>query len=263
MPIFSIDKSQMRQPVNVDGWPISLPTIDAAVEAIAGRAERHESFTVFTLDLDHVVKLRRDSRLREAFRSADLVSAEGVPVVWLAQRQGATIRRTAGADLAVPLAIEASRRQIPMYLFGSSPAVLGKAARRLADLTNGLIDIAGTDSTTANFDPEGPEADAAIAKIAASGARIAFIALEAPRQEVFAARAKAQGIRCGFVCVGPALDFLAGAKVRAPKWMQQSGTEWLWLLGTNPVHLAPRYRDCAKVFGALLLDKSTHKLAGK
>jgi exopolysaccharide biosynthesis WecB/TagA/CpsF family protein len=238
-------------PARVDGWTISIPTLDAAVAAIADRAARRQSFTVFTLNLDHLVKLRRDASFRDAYRSATLVTADGAPVVWLSRRQGADVTRTTGADLVLPLIDEAARRQIPIYLFGSSGDVLAKAAGAFADRTDGLIDIAGTDAPPAGFEPTGPEADAAIQRIAASGARIALIALGAPKQELFAARAKAQGVTCGFVCIGAALDFIAGAQIRAPKFMQRTGTEWLWRLATNPRRLAARYTECAVLLADL------------
>jgi exopolysaccharide biosynthesis WecB/TagA/CpsF family protein len=238
-------------PARVDGWPISVPTLAAAVATIADRAEGGQNFTVFTLNLDHLVKLRHDASFRDAYRSASLISADGAPVVWLSRRQGADISRTTGADLVLPLIDAAANRQIPVYLFGSSGDVLARAALAFADRTDGLIDIAGSDAPPAGFDPTGPEADAAIARIAASGARIAFIALGAPKQELFAARAQAQGVCCGFVCVGAALDFVAGAQIRAPKFMQRTGTEWLWRLATDPRRLAARYAQCAVLLAEL------------
>ncbi len=236
---------------NVDGWGISVPDLDSAVAAIAARASRSESFSVFTLNLDHVVKLRRDAAFRSAYRQATLITADGAPVAWLARQKGAHVSRATGADLVLPLVEEAARRQIPVYLFGSTGTVLAKAGRAFATHTNDLIDIAGTEAPPHGFDPTGPAADAAIARIAASGARIAFLALGAPKQEIFAARAQAQGVRCGFVCIGAALDFIAGAQVRAPKVMQDTGTEWLWRLATNPRRLAARYSQCAVLLADL------------
>ena len=183
----------------VDGWTITIPTLPAAVAEIVARAEKAESFTVFTLNLDHIVKLRRDPAFRAAYETASLITADGEPIAWLSRQQGAAITRTTGADLVIPLIEEAAQRQIPIYLFGSSGAVLAKASRAFVDRTSGLLDIAGTDAPPDGFDPTGREADAAIAKIAASGARLAFIALGAPKQEIFAARAKAQGVSCGFI----------------------------------------------------------------
>lgn len=247
----------------IDGWGITVPTLNAAVTAIADRAERADSFDVFTLNLDHVVKLRRDAVFRDAYSRASMITADGAPIVWLSRRQGAQVSRTAGADLVVPLIDEAARRQIPVYLFGSTGGTLAKAARAFSDRTNGLIDIAGTDAPSSPFDPNGREADAAIARIAASGARIAFIALGAPKQEIFAARAKAQGLRCGLICIGAALDFIVGDQLRAPKFMQQSGTEWLWRLATNPRRLAGRYADCAVLLADLaVVQPLRQRIAG-
>ncbi len=232
---------------SIDGWGITSPTLQAAISEIADRAERGDPFTVFTLNLDHIVKLRHDRAFQDAYRSASVVTADGAPVAWLSRQQGAAISRTTGADLLLPLIDTAANRQIPVYLYGSTGAVLAKASQAFVIRTNGLIDIAGTDAPSAQFDPTGPEADAAIARITASGARLAFIALGAPKQEIFAARAKAQGVACGFICVGAALDFIVGEQVRAPIFMQRTGTEWLWRLATNPRRLAARYTKCALV----------------
>lgn len=242
---------------------VNLFTPRQALDAVLARLEERRAFTMFTLNLDHVVKLRRDASFRDAYRDASIVTADGAPVVWLSRRQGADISRTTGADLVLPLIDEAARQQIPIFLFGSSSGTLAKAARAFVDRSNGLIDIAGTDAPSSDFDPNGREADAAIARIAASGARIAFIALGAPKQEIFAARAKAQGVRCGFVCIGAALDFIAGEQIRAPKTMQNSGTEWLWRLATNPRRLAGRYANCAVLLADLALVKPLRsRLAG-
>lgn len=264
MPHLSSDRSTVSPLATIDGWTITTPTLDAAVTAIAERADAADSFTVFTLNLDHVVKLRRDASFRAAYRQASLVTADGAPIVWLSRRQGADITRTTGADLVLPLIDEAARRQIPIFLYGSTGGTLAKAARAFTDRTDGLVDIAGTDAPSANFDPHGPEADAAIARIAASGARLAFIALGAPKQEVFAARAQAQGVKCGFVCIGAALDFIAGEQIRAPQFMQRTGTEWLWRLGTNPRRLAARYAQCAVILADLAVVKPLRqRLAGQ
>ncbi len=236
----------------IDGWPITIANQRQAVDAIAGAARKGESFAAFTLNLDHLVKLRHEPRFRHAYRSARFITADGAPVARLASMQGARIERTTGADLVVPLAEEAARQSIPVYLFGSSAEVLARAGRDLAGRTDFNLDIAGTFAPEQGFDPEGPESDAALDRIAASGARLCFVALGAPKQEVFAARAVEKGVRVGFVCIGAALDFLAGAQLRAPATMQNNGMEWLWRLFTNPRRLAGRYARCALVLADLV-----------
>ncbi|MEQ1717712.1 MAG: WecB/TagA/CpsF family glycosyltransferase [Hyphomicrobium sp.] len=234
----------------VDGRGINCPNLANAIHATIARAKAGGPFTVFTLNLDHLVKLRRNPAFRTAYANADIVTADGAPVAWLARTQNASIERTTGADLLVPLVEAAAEARLPIFMFGSSPDVMARAGRELGERTDGLLDIAGTLSPSDGFDPAGPEADAAIARIKQSGARLVFVALGAPKQEVFAERARAQGVACGFVCIGAALDFIAGTQIRAPQAMRDNGVEWIWRLATNPRRLFRRYAEC----GGLLLD---------
>ncbi len=216
-----VDRSTPELPLAaVDGWQINIANLDHAVRAIAAAASRDDGFTVFTLNLDHLVKLRRCAKFRWAYARARFVTADGTPVARLAAQQNPKIERTTGADLVVPLAEAAARLELPVYFFGSTEEVLARTARALNSRCAGHLEIVGEAAPPAGFDPEGPEADAAIARIEASGARLCFVALGAPKQEIFAARAVARGSSVGFVCVGAALDFLAGSQSRAPRLMQ-------------------------------------------
>ena len=125
----------------------------------------------------------------------------------------------------------------------------------LSERTNYKLNIVGTVSPEQGFDPESAAADAEIDRIAASGARLCFVALGAPKQEVLAARAVARGVRVGFVCIGAGLDFLVGAQTRAPEFMQRNGLEWFWRLSTAPRRLASRYARCFVVLAELLLTE--------
>ena len=260
MPNTSVDNSQIYHLAAVDGWGISISTLDTAVRTIIERAESNETFTVLTLNLEKLVKLQADKRLRAAYDSASLISAEGRAVAWLSRLQRTEVSPTVGHDLTIPLAVEAARRQIPVYLVGSSGAVIGKAAQRLGDYTSGLLDIAGSDAVTQGFDPEGPDADSMIAKIAASGARLALISLAVPDQELFAARAQAQGVRCGFVCVGPALDELAGKGGQAPQVTNRSTVNSLQRLASEPGRLAARCTVYARVLARLVFASRSRQV---
>ncbi len=237
----------------LDGWGINAPNMDAAIASIIKRAKAATAFTVFTLNLDHLAKLRSDESFRRAYRNADVVTADGAPVAWLARRQNKIITRATGSDMLVPLLEAAADANLPVFLFGSSEDVLAKAARELNARTDGLLDIAGTLSPSRTFDPEGPEADSAIKSIVRSGARICIVALGAPKQEIFAERARAKGVACGMVCAGASLDFIAGAQIRAPSVFRTLGLEWIWRLATNPRRLAKRYAECAMVLADLVV----------
>jgi len=235
----------------VDGCPINVATLGEACDRLADTAEAGEGFTFFTLNLDHLVKLRRDPAFHGAYGRATFVSADGAPVVHLARRQGARLERTTGADIVLPLAAEAARRRLPVYLFGSTRESLAGAARELVARYPGL-EIAGLESPPQGFDPASPEADAVIERIAASGAKFCFIALGAPKQEIFADRALQRSAGVGYLCIGAALDFISGHQTRAPRFFQTAGIEWLWRLMTNPRRMASRYASCAVVYAEML-----------
>ena len=236
----------------IDGQEINLATQREAIEAVTASACARQGFTLFTLNLDHLVKRRADSGFRSAYARATFVTADGAPVVKLTRAQAPAMARTTGADLVPPLCQSAAAHGLPVYLFGATPASLTKAAAALRLKYPGLI-VAGMEAPALGFDPASPAADAAAARIAASGARIALIALGAPKQEIFADRAFARHPDVGFVCIGAALDFVSGEQTRAPAFFQTYGLEWLWRLGGNPRRLAARYLQCATLLTELIV----------
>ncbi len=245
--------SRPRAIATIDGWPVNVADLGEAITQIIRSAKQNESFSVFTLNLDHLDKLRRSARFREAYAKARYITADGAPIAMLAARQGVHVERTPGSDLIVPLAAAAAQQDISIYLYGTSESVLTGATAYLTERAGTSLRIAGADSPPHGFDPEGAEADAALDRIAASGAGLCLVALGAPKQEQFAARAVERNINVGFVCIGAGLDFLTGAQTRAPGFMQRYGLEWAWRLATNPRRLATRYARCALLLAEILL----------
>ncbi len=247
----------------IDGWAITSANLQDAIDSIIAKAKAGDAFTVLTMNLDHLVKLRRHAGFRDAYTKADIVTADGAPVAWLARLQNASIERATGADLVLPLAEAAAQSRLPVFLFGTSAAVMARAGRELGHHTDGRIDIAGTLAPSAAFDPQGAEADAAIETIRNSGAKLCYVALGAPKQEVFAERARAKGVPCGFLCIGAGIDFIAKEQVRAPESVRNSGFEWLWRLASNPRRFARRYAECAAVFFDLtIIEPLRSRIAG-
>ena len=230
---------------SVDRYTVNIANQKHAIEAIVAAASRAESFEVFTLNLDHLVKLRSNPAFREAYAGARFVTADGRPVAAIAAREDKRIELCTGSDMFVPLVQEAAKNDLPIYLFGTRTDVLQAAERSLSELTNGRIKVVGSSAPPMGFDPQGAAADEALETIRASGARLCFVALGAPKQELFAARATELGVPAGFVCIGASIDFIAGQQVRAPVIVRQAGFEWVWRLGSDPWRLANRYTKCA------------------
>lgn len=209
--------------------------------------DRGLGFSVATLNLDHVVKIARDPTFREAYQAHSHVTADGNPIVWLSRLAGQRVSLVPGSELIIPLVEHAGARNVPVALFGSTQATLNKAKSSLIERCSGL-DVVYCHAPAMGFDPASEAADAAIKALEVSGARLCFVALGAPKQEIFAARAQVALPQVGFVSVGAGLDFIAGTQTRAPSWVRAMAAEWFWRLLSDPRRLAARYAAC---FGVL------------
>ena len=238
--------------VEVDGQVITTHNLAHAVSSIVQRLGQDQSFLVCTLNLDHLVKLRTNSRFRKAYAGAEVVLADGFPIVAFAKLNGVALERATGSDLIDPLCHAAAERGFPVYLFGTTLKTLCAAGRKLAAAIPEL-EIAGAYAPPAGFEVDSEAADEAIAIIQQSGARICLVALGAPRQELFSARAIDATSGVAFLGIGASLDFIGGAQTRCPKFLRQLKLEWAWRLASDPRRLAPRYVACAALFARLYL----------
>ncbi len=242
---------------------VDTPTEAALLARLSSCFDAGQGFAVATLNLDHIVKLRRDPAFRRAYAGQTHVVADGNPVVWLSHWAGQVdVRLVPGSELIAPLAALAARKGAPVALFGSTDATLARAAERLIADHPGLK-VTACIAPPFGFDPESAAADALMDDVAASGARICLLALGAPKQEVLAARALARHPGLGFVSIGAGLDFIAGHQHRAPVWVRQIAMEWLWRMLTNPRRLARRYLECALILPGLAVRAKQIGARGK
>jgi N-acetylglucosaminyldiphosphoundecaprenol N-acetyl-beta-D-mannosaminyltransferase len=235
----------------IEDLKISALPLSETAALICHNAGSVAAQNVFTLNLDHVVKMRKDKKFRGAYRRAGLITADGFPIVLACRLQGKRVSRVAGSDLIAPICAETVRSGKSIYLFGSSLPVLTKSSRLLHERNSGLT-IAGVLAPPQGFDPLSEDARRYIATIGNSGADLCFVALGAPKQELFADHGKSLLPNISFVCIGAGLDFIAGAQVRAPHWMQRWGLEWLWRATGDPQRLLYRYLLCMGALPGLL-----------
>lgn len=225
---------------------VNMPDAAALLAEVRRRLRATEGFALATLNLDHLVKLARDPAFREIYAKQDLVCADGNPIVWLSRLAGKPVSLVPGSDMVIPLASLAARESAPVALFGSTAETLDLAGEALRQRVPGL-QVAAKYAPPMGFDPTGPEARRMLLDIAASGARLTFIALGAPKQEAFAAFGREVTPHMGFASIGAGLDFLAGRQQRAPEWVRAIAMEWAWRMLSNPRRLAKRYLDCALI----------------
>lgn len=234
------------------GVTVNVPDRAWLLSDIRARLTAGQGFSIATLNLDHVVKLGRDRAFRDAYLDHSHVTADGNPVVWLSRLAGQDVALIPGSELVEPVAAIAAETGTPVGLVGSTTASLTASAEALKANHSGL-EVALVHAPAMGFDSDGAEAGEIIDKIAASGARVIYLALGAPRQERFAARAQAQLPDVGFLSIGAGLDFVSGAQTRAPEWVRAIAAEWLWRLALSPRRLVVRYGACLLALPGLTL----------
>jgi exopolysaccharide biosynthesis polyprenyl glycosylphosphotransferase len=230
----------------IEGVKVSTLSVADAARKIAEECGAESSKAVFTINLDHIVKLRVDRAFRNAYDRANLILADGFPIVWAGRILGRRLDRATGSDLIAPLCAEAARKRLRVFLLGSTFDVLAKSARVLTSRYPGL-EICGVYAPSRDFDPASQEALDSFEMLRTTGADICFVALGAPKQELLATRGCEHTQGTTFICIGGGLDFIVGAQVRAPRFVQALSLEWMWRLSSNPKRLAARYLKCLAI----------------
>jgi N-acetylglucosaminyldiphosphoundecaprenol N-acetyl-beta-D-mannosaminyltransferase len=217
--------------------------------AVAARLQARHGLALATLNHDHLAKLRTNRAFRKAYAAQDLIVADGNPIVWLSWLARRPVQLLPGSDLVLPLAKLAAEAGVGVGLVGSSSSALAGAAAHLMRAVPNLI-VTLQHAPPMGFDPESPEAAALLSEIAARQVGLCFVALSAPKQEIFAARGRQLAPHVGFASIGAGLDFLSGDQIRAPLWVRHIAMEWLWRGLSSPRRLLPRYVACLAILPA-------------
>jgi N-acetylglucosaminyldiphosphoundecaprenol N-acetyl-beta-D-mannosaminyltransferase len=223
---------------------------DASRRVVLWAHERRSSYVC--IGTVHMVMEAFDSRpFQETVNGADLVTPDGMPLVWALKALGMrSASRVYGPDL-MPHTIErAAREKIPIGLYGGTPESLEMLHQVLESR---YPEIRVVCRIAPPFRPLTPEEDEAVTReIVASGARILFVGIGCPKQEQWMAAHKHR-IPAVMLGVGAAFDFHTGRLHQAPGWMQAAGLEWVFRLMMEPRRLWKRYAKHNPRFVALFL----------
>ena len=249
-------------PVEVD--PL---TQAGALDAVERLVAAGDGGFVVTPNVDHLVLVQRDARLRDAYRRARLSLADGQPLLWMARLLGTPLpEKVSGSDLIEPLMASAAAAGRRVFFFGATPQVSAEAERRLVR-RHPRLKIVGRDcSSWSPADPSAPAASPVVKAVRESRADLVVVALGSPKQEFWMARHDKDLAPAVAIGLGASLDFVAGAVKRAPAWMSDAGLEWLYRLAQEPRRLAYRYlvRDpqILPIFAGDLYRRAVQRRAG-
>jgi N-acetylglucosaminyldiphosphoundecaprenol N-acetyl-beta-D-mannosaminyltransferase len=197
------------------------------------------------------MEARDDLAMRKVIDEADLVTPDGMPLLWMLRIKGHRLPdRVYGPALMNHLLKSAAHEGTAIGFYGATTATVHLLTRNALDQFPGLH-IAFQHSPPFR-DLSADEDDQVCRQIDAAGVRLLFVGLGCPRQERWMAAHRGR-LRVVMVGVGAAFDYLAGTKKQADAWMQGLGLEWLFRLAHEPRRLGKRYLYHNPRFVALAL----------
>lgn len=227
----------MTKSVLVCGIPVVNLTENEAVGLIDQMITKGGSHYAAVVNAAKLVAANRDENLKQVLLDADMVTADGMSVVWASRLLGQPLKqRVTGIDLFERLVERAVRRGWSVYFLGArEESVLGTIERFKS--RHAALKVAG--SHNGYF--AASESNAVAETIKQSGADLLFVAMGSPAQEKWiASHLATSGVRFA-LGVGGSFDHVSGLAVRAPEWMQRSGLEWLYRLLREPRRMWRRY----------------------
>lgn len=215
---------------NILGAYVDIIDPRQAIQKIKLLVEQEKPAHVITLNAEIVYQGRNDSELLEVINHADLVTPDGIGIVWAGQKLGYHItERVTGIDLLYQICEKAAKESWKVYLLGAAPGVAEAAGKRLVLRYPGLKVCGCNDGY---FSAEAT--DEVIQQIKELQPEILFVALGAPKQEFWIREYKNKlGVPVS-IGVGGSFDVVAGMKDRAPAWMIEANLEWLYRLIKEP-----------------------------
>jgi N-acetylglucosaminyldiphosphoundecaprenol N-acetyl-beta-D-mannosaminyltransferase len=259
-------KEQISTPpiVCLMGAPIGVVTEVEAVQMIVDAAVAGRGHWTITANLDHIRRYQREPLAKELIDHADLVVADGMPLIWASRIAGEPLpERVSGSSMVWSICEVANARRQSIFLLGGDPGVAERAAQvfrgRYPDL-----EIAGTACPPVGFDDDEQEIDRIRCKVANAAPRIVFVALGFPKQDLLIRRLQSSLPNTSFLGVGISLSYATGDVSRAPDWICRLGLEWAYRLSQEPTRrLVRRYLVDGMPFGLQLMASATrHRIRG-
>ncbi len=221
--------------IDVVGTGVSPRSLDDVVESILTPPPQGQYVAI--ANVHSLMMSRRSPALAEAMGEADIVTPDGMPLVWALRGLGAAdqerVHGMAVVDACLDRGVRTGARH---YFYGSSIETLDQIRSNLAE----AVEVVGFHSPP--FRPlTSEEVDEDVERIRRAEPTVVWVGLGAPKQELWMARMHPRLPGVSLVGVGAVFDWLAGNVTKAPEWMQRSGLEWLYRLAKEPRRLWRRY----------------------
>lgn len=220
---------------------VSNVTMDETIAEIEKYIKEDKKRYIVAINVDVVVKIENDKELQEATNKADMVLADGKPLIWISKYYKRPIKeKISGSDLVPLLCKRAAEKRYSIYILGGADGIAEQAKKKLEEQYP-AIRIVGTYAPPFGFEKDQAELDKINQMISEKTPDLLIACFGCPKQEKFIYRNIDKYDAKVSVCAGATVDFLAGNVKRAPKWMSEHGLEWFYRFLKEPKRMFKRY----------------------
>jgi N-acetylglucosaminyldiphosphoundecaprenol N-acetyl-beta-D-mannosaminyltransferase len=218
---------------------IAATTISEVLRDVDGWIERREHHDVHFCTTDTVLQCVDDPKMAAVINTAGLSVPDGMPLVWLGRHRHLHVQRVYGPDLMLALCEHGQARGYRHFFYGGTPEVLEQLEQRLRARYPQLRMVGHYAPPFRDLTEE--EEASVVAQINASRADIVWCGLGTPRQDFWVAQFRDRLNAAVLLAVGAAFNFHSGQVRQAPRWMMNTGLEWIFRLSMEPRRLWRRY----------------------
>ena len=239
--------------IELQGMPVASLHRHEAVDHIFASLRDGTGGWLVTANVNHLYHYVSDPSIRSLYQKADVIVADGVPLVWAARLQGTPLPdRIAGSDLVWLLGERAALEGRSIYLLGGGEGAAERAGVRLQERWPDLR-LAGLSSPRFSAVPSAAELESILGDVLKAQPDLVMVALGAPKQDRVIAALLPHLPTSWWIGVGISFSFMAGTIRRSPLWMQRAGLEWVYRLLQEPLRLSRRYLVADLPFAIRLL----------
>jgi len=247
----SVSSTPKCDTVNLFGVQVAALRMNELVNIAHEHIHSRKRLLVGVVNVAKIVNMQKDPKLFKCLKEADLVLADGMPIVWLSRLLGDRLpERVAGIDIMLELLKQANDRHYRVYFLGTESQVLQKVVAVVQRDYPGICIAGYRDGYFDKHEEQNVAED-----IRKSNADMLFVGIKTPQKEYFLQTW--QDFVNVPVChgVGGSFDILAGVTKRAPLWMQKSGLEWAYRFFQEPKRMWKRYIVTNTIFIRLSFEE--------
>lgn len=258
-----LEQTAGLQPASLLGLEFDSRTERQVLDRIFASMEWGKGGWVITCNLEILRQYTTQQELRPLFEEADMVVADGMPLVWASRiARDPVPERVAGSSLIFPLCGMAALGRRSVFFLGGNPGTADAAARVLTRRYPGL-EVAGTHSPPWGFEQHAEEIERIREVLKQANPDLVLVCLGAPKQEHLISLLRRDLPGAWFFGLGISFGFVSGEVRRAPLRLQNLGLEWVHRMVQEPGRLARRYLIAGLPFAARLFRHALRRRYGR